>query len=63
MKDRLITLAEAVEILDCSYSKGQKLMKAGVLPGKKIGRTWRIPLLALYEYLGLVPQVEGGNDE
>lgn len=36
-----------------SYSKAQKLAKAGELPFRKLGKTWYIARSALYRELGL----------
>ena len=44
--DELLSLAEASEIMHVSYSKAQKLAKAGELPFRKLGKTW-------YRELGL----------
>ena len=41
-----------------SYSKAQKLAKAGALPFKKLGATWVIPQSALYRELGMEPPNE-----
>ena len=38
-----------------SYSKGQKLAKAGKLPFRKIGSTWKIAQSTLYRELDLEP--------
>ena len=51
--DELIGLAQACDVIGCSYSKGLKLAKAGVLPFKKLGATWFIPRSMLYSELGL----------
>lgn len=51
--DVLINLSQACEVMGCSYSKGQKLAKAGALPFKKLGSTWVIPRSMLYRELGL----------
>lgn len=51
--DELIGLAQACDVIGCSYSKGLKLAKAGTLPFKKIGANWLIPRSTLYSELGL----------
>lgn len=51
--DRLLNLAEACRIMEVSYSKGQKLAKAGALPFKKLGATWVISRSSLLRELGL----------
>lgn len=51
--DTLINLTQACSVLGCSYSKAQKLAKAGALPFRKLGATWVIPRSALYRELGL----------
>lgn len=37
--DELLNLTEACEVMHVSYSKGQKLAKAGALPFRKLGAT------------------------
>lgn len=56
--DRLMTLREACGVMGISYSKGQKLAKAGELPFRKIGSSWRIPQSTLYRELNLEPPKE-----
>lgn len=51
--DKLMSLNETCKQLGISYSKGQKLAKAGTLPFKKLGATWMIPRSVLYRELGL----------
>lgn len=53
--DRLMTLREACSVMGVSYSKGQKLAKAGKLPFRKIGSTWKISQSTLYRELDLEP--------
>lgn len=53
--DRLMTLREACGVMGVSYSKGQKLAKAGELPFHKIGSTWKIAQSTLYRELDLEP--------
>ena len=59
--DQLITLAEECsDVIHCSYAKGLRLMRAGELPGRKLGATYVIPRAALYKALGL--QVPGEKE-
>lgn len=51
--DKLMSLNETCKQLGISYSKGQKLAKAGELPFRKLGATWVIPRSVLYRELGL----------
>lgn len=53
MADEMLNLSQACEIMRVSYSTGQKLAKAGTLPFKKLGSSWRIPRSALYRELGM----------
>ncbi len=53
--DRLMTLREACSVMGVSYSKGQKLAKAGSLPFRKIGSSWKIAQSVLYRELDLEP--------
>lgn len=60
--DKLLTLEEASRVMRISYSKAQKLAKAGAFPFKKVGCSWMIPRSALYAELGLeLPDDEGGS--
>lgn len=59
--DRLLTLRQSAEVMQVSYSKAQKLAKAGTLPFRKLGSTWMIPRSALYEALGLEQPVDEGG--
>ena len=62
-RDRLMTLSEVCnDVLRCSYAKGRKLMRSGVLPGMKVGSTYAIPRNALYASLGLQAPVEEDGD-
>lgn len=51
--DRLMNLAESCRLMGISYSKGQKLAKAGALPFKKLGATWVISRSSLLRELGM----------
>lgn len=51
--DKLLSLTEASEVMNVSYSKAQKLAKAGKLPFRKLGKTWYIARSVLYRELGL----------
>ena len=51
--DVLLTLGEASRIMRTSYSKAQKIAKAGELPFRKLGASWVIPKSVLYRELGL----------
>lgn len=60
--DKLLTLEEASQVMRISYSKAQKLAKAGAFPFKKVGCSWMIPRSALYAELDLeLPDDEGGS--
>lgn len=56
--DTLLNLTQASQVMKVSYSKAQKLAKAGALPFKKLGATWVIPQSALYRELGMEPPNE-----
>ena len=53
MQDRLLNLAEAADVMRCSYSKALKIARAGKLPFRKIGANWVIARSVLYRELGL----------
>ena len=47
----LLTVSEVESLLSVSRSTVLKLLRAGILPGVKIGRQWRIGKDALLQYL------------
>lgn len=51
--DKLLSLTEASEVMNVSYSKAQKLAKGGKLPFRKLGKTRYIARSAFYRELGL----------
>ena len=53
MQDRLLNLAEAADVMRCSYSKALKIARAGKLPFRKVGANWVIARPVLYRELGL----------
>lgn len=55
MRDRLVGITETSAIIGCSKSKALRLAKSHTLPFRKLGKTWVIPLSALYRELGLEP--------
>lgn len=62
MPDRLMYLSEAAEVMRCSYSKAQKIARAGKLPFRKIGANWVIAQSTLYRELGLSVGGEEGHE-
>jgi len=50
---KTLTVKEVAALLKISYRRVYKLIKAGVLPGVKIGRAVRVPEEALRRRLGL----------
>lgn len=62
--DELLNLTQACEVMHISYSKGQRLAKAGALPFRKLGATWYISRSALYRELGMeAPQSEKDGEK
>ena len=58
MTDRLLTLSEAAKVMRCSYSKTQRMARAGSLPFKRLGANWFISQSVLYQELGLKHESE-----
>lgn len=64
---RVLTVPEAARYLRLSVSTVYRLLHRGVLPGVKVGNSWRIPLDALSDYLhggrppGRPPESTGGG--
>ena len=48
MNDVLLNLSESAKIMRCSYSKAQRIARAGEMPFRKIGSNWVIARSALY---------------
>lgn len=49
--DDVMTTDEACEALRCGYNALYDLLNSGKLKGYRNGRTWRIPKLAVQEYI------------
>lgn len=47
----VITISELCEILMIGRNRAYELLKTGDLGGFRLGRTWKIPKIALEEYL------------
>lgn len=60
----VLTLDEAAAFLRLHRETVRRLLQRGVLPGVKVGGTWRIHRRDLEEYLrrGGRTKVEGGED-
>lgn len=46
-----LRVKDAAEIMSMTNRTVHKMIKAGVIPAKKIGRNWKIPEAGLREYL------------
>lgn len=42
MTERILTVAQTAELLQVNYETCRDWIKRGMLPGRKIGRVWRI---------------------
>lgn len=49
--DDILTTEEACEALRIGYNALYELLNSGQLKGYRNGRTWRIPKLAIQEYI------------
>lgn len=49
--DDILTVEEACEALKIGYNAMYELLKAGELKGYRNGRVWRIPKVALVEFI------------
>lgn len=47
----ILTVEELCEVLLIGRNRAYELLKTGQLRGFQIGRTWKIPRIALEEYL------------
>jgi excisionase family DNA binding protein len=46
-----LTVAEAASVLGISSCKIYQMIKAGILPGQKLGHAWRVPADAIAAYM------------
>lgn len=55
MKSEFVyTVEEVAEILAVSPQLVYKMLREGEMPGKKLGRVWRVPICDFREWLGRV---------
>lgn len=47
----ILTVEEATEVLRMGYNAVYELLRSGELKGYRNGRVWRIPKLAVREYI------------
>ncbi len=40
--DRILTVEQAAELLQVHYETARKYIKKGLIPGRKIGKSWRV---------------------
>lgn len=41
-ENKILTTEQIAELLQVSYETARRLLKAGKIPGTKIGRSWRV---------------------
>lgn len=51
MEKLLLTVAEAREVLNIGRSKMYELLNTGVIPSVRLGRSLRVPIVALQQWL------------
>jgi excisionase family DNA binding protein len=61
--NRVLTAEQAAEVLQLRPETVRRLLNKGELPGRKVGRKWRIPEQALLEFLGGEGELSGRIDE
>lgn len=49
--DDILTVEEACEALKLGYNSVYQLLNSGTLKGYRYGRVWRIPKLAIREFI------------
>ena len=49
--DEILNLEQFCELLDVGKSTGYKLLKSGKIRGFKIGKTWKIPVKSVEEFV------------
>lgn len=42
VEDKILTIEQAAEMLQVNYETARRWVKRGAIPGRKIGKTWRI---------------------
>ena len=58
MADEVLTVEEAAAFLKVCHMTVRKLLKNGELPGRRVGKQWRLTKRALLHY---IDGEEGGN--
>jgi len=53
MTYRILTVAEAAELLKLKPDSVREYLRRGQLPGRKIGREWRLSERALHDWLSV----------
>jgi excisionase family DNA binding protein len=48
---RVLTLRQAAELLQISPNTLRRYLQTGVIPGRRVGRDWRISEVALHDWL------------
>ena len=49
----IIKAREVAELVGCDYKSALRLLESGVIPGIKVGNSWRVARSAVYAALGL----------
>lgn len=49
----VLTVEQAAEVLQLHFTTVKRLLKQGKLPGRKVGRQWRINKTDLMRYMGV----------
>lgn len=59
--DRILTTDEVAEMMRVSYNTARKWIKCGKIPGRKIGRVWRVVESDLREFISRGSRPEQGE--
>jgi excisionase family DNA binding protein len=57
-----VRVSEAARLLSLSRSKAYQLINSGELPAVRIGKTMRVPLAALRDWVERMQKQEGSTD-
>ncbi len=59
---RTYTIKETAQVLGIGTRQTYELARSGVLPARRLGRRWVVPIAALHTYLGEAPASSEGAE-
>lgn len=62
VEDRILTLAQVAELLQVNYETARNWIRHGRIPGRKIGRVWRVVESELKRFITEARTAEADRD-